>query len=85
MRATILLAPLLLAFASGAALAEDDRYVMEKSGDSFVRMDRKTGEMSTCAQDGDTLVCKLAADERTAYQDEIDRFSSRSICSTSAS
>jgi flagellar motility protein MotE (MotC chaperone) len=73
MRSTVLLVPLFLTFASGAALAEDDRYLMEKSGDSFVRMDRKTGEMSTCRQDGDALVCKLAADERTAYQDEIDR------------
>ncbi len=73
MRAAVLIAPLLLAFASGAASAQDDRYVMEKSGDGFVRMDRQTGEMSTCRQDGDALVCKLAADERMAYQDEIDR------------
>jgi flagellar motility protein MotE (MotC chaperone) len=73
MRATVLLAPLLLFSATGAALAEEDRYVLEKSADGFVRMDRRTGEMSTCRQDGDALVCKLAADERTAYQDEIDR------------
>lgn len=56
------------------AMAQDtDRYTMEKSDNGYVRMDRKTGEMSTCAQDGASLVCKLAADERTAYQDEIDR------------
>ena len=61
------------AILSSGAFAQDDRYVLEKSGDGFVRMDRKTGEMSTCAQDGASLVCKLAADERTAYQDEIDR------------
>ncbi|MEQ1955705.1 hypothetical protein [Mesorhizobium sp. CN2-181] len=67
---TISLAAVVL---SSGAFAQDDRYVLEKSGDGFVRMDRKTGEMSTCAQDGASLVCKLAADERTAYQDEIDR------------
>ncbi|PSJ54897.1 hypothetical protein [Kumtagia ephedrae] len=64
---------LLAALASTAALAQDGRYVLEKSGDGFVRMDRETGEMSTCAQEGAALVCKLAADERVAYQDEIDR------------
>jgi hypothetical protein len=73
MRSTVFLAmPLLLAMASASA-AEDDRYVLEKSGDGFVRMDRQTGEMSNCTVDGNALVCKLAADERTAYQDEIDR------------
>jgi flagellar motility protein MotE (MotC chaperone) len=63
----------LAAVLSSGAFAQEDRYVLEKSGDGFVRMDRKTGEMSTCTQDGASLVCKLAADERTAYQDEIDR------------
>ncbi|MDQ6437608.1 hypothetical protein RB623_26445 [Mesorhizobium sp. LHD-90] len=58
---------------TGALAQDDDRYVLEKSGDGFVRMDRRTGEMSTCTQEGASLVCKLAADERTAYQDEIDR------------
>jgi flagellar motility protein MotE (MotC chaperone) len=65
--------PLAAAILSSGAIAQEDRYVLEKSGEDFVRMDRKTGEMSTCVQDGASLVCKLAADERTAYQDEIDR------------
>jgi len=74
MRSTVFLAaPLLLCMASAAAFAQDDRYVLEKSGDGFVRMDRQTGEMSNCTAEGEALVCKLAADERTAYQDEIDR------------
>jgi hypothetical protein len=74
MRSTVFLAaPLFLAMASAVALAQDDRYVLEKSGDGFVRMDRQTGEMSNCTAEGETLVCKLAADERTAYQDEINR------------
>jgi flagellar motility protein MotE (MotC chaperone) len=68
----IFAAPLVVVLASAGALAED-RYVLEKSDSGFVRMDRQTGEMSTCKQEGAALVCKLAADERTAYQDEIDR------------
>lgn len=74
MRPNVLLAaPLLIVLAASGAGAAEDRYVLEKSDDGFVRMDRQTGEMSTCRQEGAALVCKLAADERTAYQDEIDR------------
>jgi flagellar motility protein MotE (MotC chaperone) len=66
-------AALVSALASTGALAEEDRYVLEKSDDGFVRMDRQSGEMSTCTDEGAGLVCKLVADERTAYQDEIER------------
>lgn len=68
-----LTAPIMLFLAASGANGAEDRYVLEKSGDGFVRMDRLTGEMSVCAFNGATLVCKLATDERTAYQDEIDR------------
>ena len=36
-------------------------------------MDTKTGEMSICEEKWGELVCKMAADERTAVQDEIER------------
>ena len=72
MRTKFLLVAALLLPAVPAAGAQDDRYVLEKSGEGFVRMDRQTGEMSTCRTEGTGLVCKLAADERTAYQQEID-------------
>ena len=39
----------------------------------YVRMDTQTGEMSICEEKSGQLVCKMAADERTAFQDEIDR------------
>jgi flagellar motility protein MotE (MotC chaperone) len=74
MRSIALIAtPLLFGLVATTALAQEDRYVLEKSDDGFVRMDRKSGEMSTCRTELTGLVCKLAADERTAYQDEIDR------------
>jgi flagellar motility protein MotE (MotC chaperone) len=64
------LAPLL----AGAAHAEDaQRYRLEKTDSGFVRMDTQTGAMSTCQEKDGQLVCRLAADERTAFQDEIDR------------
>ncbi|TIV69269.1 MAG: hypothetical protein E5V89_19505, partial [Mesorhizobium sp.] len=38
-----------------------------------VRMDTQTGAMSICEERSGQLVCKMAADERAAFQDEIDR------------
>ncbi|CAG1014060.1 MAG: hypothetical protein F9K19_00125 [Rhizobiaceae bacterium] len=76
MRRLILLAT--LAFTSVPASAEQDgRYRLEKTPDGYVRMDTQTGEMSLCEMRGGQLVCKLAADERSALQDEIDRLATR--------
>ncbi len=55
------------------AFADDGRYQLERSGDSYVRLDTQTGEMSICKSHGEQLVCRLAAEERAAFQDEIDR------------
>ena len=49
------------------------RYVLEREGEYFVRMDRVTGEMSLCTLVNAELVCRLAADERDALVDEIAR------------
>ncbi|TIS04904.1 MAG: hypothetical protein E5X09_21840, partial [Mesorhizobium sp.] len=38
--------------------------------------DTQTGAMSICEERSGQLVCKLAADERSAFQDEIDRLQS---------
>lgn len=56
-----------------AAAQNSDRYTMEKSAGGFVRMDRRTGEMSICEERAGQLVCKLAADERAAFRDEVER------------
>ena len=59
---------------AGAAHAEDaQRYRLEKTDDGFVRMDTRTGAMSACREKDGQLVCRMAADERTAFQDEVDR------------
>lgn len=61
-------------FAVGAASAADEgRYQMEKSETGFIRMDTRTGEMSICEERSGQLVCRLAADERTAFQVEIEQ------------
>jgi flagellar motility protein MotE (MotC chaperone) len=68
--ASLLLLPLLV---GGALAAEADRYKLEKSGSGWVRMDTQTGEMSICEERAGQLVCKLAADERSAFQEDVDR------------
>lgn len=75
MRPISILAPsLLLALAlSSATFAEGERFTLEKSATGYVRMDTQTGQMSICEERDGQLVCKLAADERSAFQDEADR------------
>jgi len=73
MRKASLIAPLLVLLTIGTAAAGEDRYTLEKTADGFVRMDRTTGEMSICRQQAEQLVCRLAADERSAFEGEIDR------------
>lgn len=74
MRPIALIFPILLmAQAGSASAAEPDRYRLEKTPDGYVRMDTRTGEMSVCQEKWGELVCKMAADERTAVQDEIER------------
>ena len=60
-----------------ACADETDRYRLEKSDNGYVRMDTQTGEMSICEERSGQLVCKLAADERAAFEDEIDRLQAR--------
>ncbi|SFN83469.1 hypothetical protein SAMN03159463_00677 [Mesorhizobium sp. NFR06] len=59
--------------AASAYSEETDRYRLEKSANGYVRMDTRTGAMSVCEERSGQLVCKMATDERAAYQDEIDR------------
>lgn len=63
--------------AGPAGAAETGRYVMEKTGEGYVRMDTVTGEMSICTEKNGQLVCKIAADERAAFQDALDRLEDR--------
>jgi hypothetical protein len=75
MRLALIVVPSLLAsLAAGSAHAQEaGRYQLEKSANGYVRMDTETGAMSTCEDQAGQLVCRMAADERVAVQDEIDR------------
>ena len=78
MRSTVIIALTLLPLSGlGADAADGDRFTLEKSGSGYVRMDTQTGEMSICEERSGQLVCKLAADERSAFQSDADRLQSR--------
>lgn len=64
---------LFVPFAAGAQSAEADRYRLERTPGGYVRMDTLTGEMSMCEEKSGELVCRLAADERTAMETEVER------------
>jgi hypothetical protein len=62
------------------AFAEEpasNRYTMEKTDNGFVRLDTRTGEMSICTEQAGQLVCRLAADERRAFEDTLSELSAR--------
>ncbi|WP_421854073.1 hypothetical protein [Oricola sp.] len=77
--------PLIAALATGAVLAgvagpvmaDTGRYMMERTENGYIRMDTATGEMSICAVKDTQIVCKLAADERAAFQAELDDLEAR--------
>ncbi len=68
-------AAIAMSLAGAEVFAQDDpdRYTLEKTEKGYVRMDRRTGEMSLCEERAGQLVCKLAADERAAFQADTER------------
>ncbi|TGV61905.1 hypothetical protein EN803_38185, partial [Mesorhizobium sp. M2D.F.Ca.ET.160.01.1.1] len=70
----ILIPAALVSLVAASAYSEEtDRYRLEKSATGYIHMDTQTGAMSICEDRSGQLVCKMAADERAAYQDEVDR------------
>ncbi|MGR6432105.1 hypothetical protein ACU5AY_14420 [Rhizobium sp. PAMB 3174] len=63
-----------------SAFAQDEpsgRYQLQHSETGFVRLDTATGEMTYCSEAGGDLTCRPSANERAAYQEEIDDLSRR--------
>lgn len=58
----------------GAASAENlQRFELRQTGEGYVRLDTESGAMSVCRQEGEQLVCRMAADDRAALEDETER------------
>lgn len=59
------------------AHAQTGRFVMEKTDQGYVRMDTETGDISVCTAEGTQIVCKIAADERAAFQNQLEELDAR--------
>lgn len=53
------------------------RYSMQKSDTGIARLDTQTGEVSLCQENDGQMVCRIAADERTAFELELDLLTKR--------
>jgi hypothetical protein len=74
----------MLALSSLPAHAQDTgedtgvaRYSLEKSETGFVRLDRQTGTVTLCKEVDGSLTCRMAADERAAYDEDLARLEKR--------
>ena len=73
--ATIMISILVLSLSLIGAEAADEteRYTLKAVEDGFLRLDTKTGAVSTCRKQDSNIICRAAADDRAALQSEIDR------------
>ena len=63
---------LLLAGAVQGMAQTTERYRLEPAPDGgYVRMDVETGRMALCSERSGQLVCRMAVEDRDAYEDEI--------------
>ncbi|WP_099867871.1 hypothetical protein [Pararhizobium haloflavum] len=75
---TMICGGLLTAALAIPALAQDaNRYTMNPTDDGYVRLDTMTGEVSICRERGEQMVCQLAADDREAFERQLDSLEDR--------
>ena len=53
--------------------SENGRYVLSPVTDGVIRLDTRTGDVSTCSNSGAGWACYLVPDERAAFDAEIGR------------
>lgn len=68
---------LLMPSAALAQEAETGRFQLERSESGVVRLDTRTGAMSLCEDKDGNLICRMAADERAAYEEQLERLEKR--------
>jgi hypothetical protein len=59
--------------AAPAPAGEDARYSFHRVGDTFIRLDSRTGAVSQCGHGSAGWSCKLVPDERAALESELGR------------
>jgi hypothetical protein len=58
---------------SSAPETENGRYTLSPVPDGVIRLDTRTGEVSSCSNNGNGWACTVVPDERAAYDTEIGR------------
>jgi hypothetical protein len=58
---------------------ENGRFSFHRTGDMFVRLDAKTGEVAQCDSSAGVWSCKLVPDERAALEAEIARLQRENV------
>ena len=61
------------AWAQSAPDTENGRYALSPAGSGFLRLDTRTGAVSTCTNSSAGWACYMVPDERTALDAEIGR------------
>lgn len=71
MRFMLTICAIVLSSAASAQDVAEQRYQLQRTDDGYARIDTRTGEVSTCIERGEQLVCRMAADERSALMDQL--------------
>jgi BMFP domain-containing protein YqiC len=69
MRLSAIMATIVLLLGSDAEAQQ--RFQLERVGDGFIRLDTETGALTQCRQEASGLACRMAPDERAAYEKEL--------------
>lgn len=77
MRHGLALLAMATALAVPAQAQDAERYRLERSSDGYVRLDTVTGRTALCREYGDQLVCRMAAEERAAYDARLDELEAK--------
>ena len=62
---------LVLSPASAQSPPPGEGYSLQPATGNYLKIDRRTGDVSLCAPRGDAWSCQLIADDRKAYEDRI--------------
>lgn len=69
--------PLAAPLSAQAQEEQAGRFQLERTEKGIVRLDTQSGTLTLCHEKEGNLVCRMAADERAAYEEELDRLTKR--------
>ena len=70
-KAILILAFVVSAAGYAGAAEVEERYSITRTVDGFIRTDVNTGQTSICTEKDGQLICRMAADDRQAYEADI--------------